>query len=384
MNKNFVFFFFAWMMSSITANVYAETYRPFIEEGKVWRTGIPDTNGDGYSHIYHYRLFYFSNYFLIGRSAIRIIGHGVEAEIDTIRVGLLFEENRKVYHASPDTQDFTLLYDFVSPVGSDINIAGEDLTIINKEWVQDDSFKGECIYLKAKGSEQPTICWMEGVGNMSNPMESLYTTGTSNEVLLYCKVGDEVLYYNGNPFLNGIGGEVKKNTIDFTHVVKAQPKAPRRGRSGLNPDSSPVGEGREGSEEEEMLTGAYSINELFVDFKALTGIYVITICDDSGTEVYRKDVQTSNVMGLNKLIGGYAKGVYTLTVENDAEAYMAEFSIDEEVGIGRPTPDPSRNGGEKAGAWYDLSGRQIVNSKSSNGKWNKGIYIRDGKKVVVR
>ena len=39
MNKNFVFFFFAWLLSSITANVYAETYRPFIEEGKVWKTG---------------------------------------------------------------------------------------------------------------------------------------------------------------------------------------------------------------------------------------------------------------------------------------------------------------------------------------------------------
>lgn len=36
------------------------------------------------------------------------------------------------------------------------------------------------------------------------------------------------------------------------------------------------------------------------------------------------------------------------------------------------------------GKWYDLSGRQIVNSKSSNGKLNKGIYIKDGKKQIIK
>ena len=33
---------------------------------------------------------------------------------------------------------------------------------------------------------------------------------------------------------------------------------------------------------------------------------------------------------------------------------------------------------------YDLQGRQIVNSKSVNGKLSRGIYIRNGRKVVVR
>ena len=44
----------------------------------------------------------------------------------------------------------------------------------------------------------------------------------------------------------------------------------------------------------------------------------------------------------------------------------------------RPTPAPSRNGGEI----YDLSGRKIVNSKSSNSKLPKGLYIQNGKKFV--
>ena len=37
-----------------------------------------------------------------------------------------------------------------------------------------------------------------------------------------------------------------------------------------------------------------------------------------------------------------------------------------------------------ATAVYDLSGRQIVNSQSVNSKLPKGIYIINGKKVVIR
>ncbi len=182
-----------------------------------------------------------------------------------------------------------------------------------------------------------------------------------------CTVGDEVLYYDPS-LIDGVtpeDSEVKKNTIDFTHVVKTRPKSPRRGVVNETGDDEP-------------LTGEYSLKELFVNFKPLAGPYVITICNDSGTEVYRKEVQTSNVIGLNTDISGYPKDEYTITVENDEEAYTAEFKIDEETGIKRPTPDPSRDGGEKAGAWYDLSGRRVTSSL------HKGIYIRGGRKVVVK
>ena len=37
----------------------------------------------------------------------------------------------------------------------------------------------------------------------------------------------------------------------------------------------------------------------------------------------------------------------------------------------------------EAGAWYSLDGRQIVNRKSSNRKMQKGLYINNGKKVVI-
>lgn len=40
--------------------------------------------------------------------------------------------------------------------------------------------------------------------------------------------------------------------------------------------------------------------------------------------------------------------------------------------------------GRGEGAWYDLNGRKIVNGKSVNGKLPRGVYIQNGKKVVIK
>ena len=63
------------------------------------------------------------------------------------------------------------------------------------------------------------------------------------------------------------------------------------------------------------------------------------------------------------------------TVKNDGD----------EDGINRPTPDPSRDGGEQAGAWYDLGGRQIAPLGGPQGasSFKKGVYIKNGKKVLA-
>ena len=50
---------------------------------------------------------------------------------------------------------------------------------------------------------------------------------------------------------------------------------------------------------------------------------------------------------------------------------------------GQPTRiDEMVNGQSSNGKWYDLSGRQMVNAKWSNGQISKGVYIVNGKKVI--
>ena len=36
------------------------------------------------------------------------------------------------------------------------------------------------------------------------------------------------------------------------------------------------------------------------------------------------------------------------------------------------------------GAWYDLSGRQVAGHQPANRTLSRGIYIHNGKKVVVK
>ncbi len=58
---------------------------------------------------------------------------------------------------------------------------------------------------------------------------------------------------------------------------------------------------------------------------------------------------------------------------------------DDATAINRLTPDSSHDGGEKAGAWFDLSGRKInAPSTIHNPQLSRGIYIHNGKKIIIK
>ena len=388
----------------IPINTVRADYRPFIEEGKVWKevqmlafTNIPDKE--------HYK-FFDGDTIIDERVCKKMYMADTPFEKQQrIYVGAWYEENKQVFFARQYTDHLILFYDFNLSVGEEFEMQTiyQDYMlkgiVANIHYDGDDFSKMTALEIaplhdfhngqEAYDYEDPLL-WRVGVGGYQvndNAPEGAMVGG--NIQTAACYVGDEVLYYDSS-IIDDVtpddGGEVKKNTIDFTHVVKTQPKAPRS----LSPSPSPAGEGSEGSE----LTGEYSLKELFVNFKPLAGPYVITICDDSGTEVYRKEVQTSNVIGLNTDISGYEKGEYTITVENDEEAYTAKLSIDEETAI-QPlplnpglTPNPSPKGEGSVGAVYDLSGRiGLTPDPSPVGEGRKlprGVYIKDGHKVVVR
>jgi len=374
----------------------SDDYRPFIEEGKVWKVGHTVDYPGWFDKAMALEYFYFDGDTIVGdRQCKKMMRREEYAnhETRTTFVGALYEDNRCVYYVLPHSTDIVILYDFGSPLGTVFDYYATETKVMTKGYIkervvcEDETFHGWTSIITYYDNRDQifidydpvNIIWREGVGfkGLYNHQEA-FLEGGSRE-LMSCTVGDEVLYYDPS-LIDCVtpddGGEVKKNTIDFMHTVKTRPKAPRRG--GVNETG-----------DDEPLTGEYSLKELFVNFKPLAGPYVITICNDSGTEVYRKEVQTSNVIGLNTDISDYEKGEYTITVENEEEAYTAEFKIDEETGIKRPTPDPSRDGGEKAGAMYDLSGRRIANNSSArqlvhSSTLPKGIYIRGGRKVVVK
>ncbi len=381
-------------------------YRPFIEKGKVWKVGWFASTPEDSLILMQVETHYFDGDTIVGdRLCKKMITKTTIAWDDPAQEThhAVYEEDRHVYKATSDGT-FLPLYDFESEKGtlSKSYFDGEGSgTIESKLYVQDEKFHGWITYIKGPYSKtvlgDDVLRWMEGVGYQGFYNCCQRDKEGRERRLISCSVGDEVLYFNpslANAKTYGTlpGSDVKKHWLDFTHVVKPRPKAPERARG--------AAVAADAGDENETLKGEYSAEQLFVNFKLLAGPYVITICDDSGTEVYRKEVQTNNVVGINTDISAYAKGRYTINVENSAETFTAEFVIDDETAMRRPVSSRLQ-----AGALYDLSGRQILNHHSSFLKGQasklervtrhsslvtrpsslpKGVYIKDGRKVVVK
>ena len=392
-------------------------YRRFVEEGKVWKVGWFPAGGNTAQKLDYY--YFDGDSITIGGKVCLKMRCRHEAneqwgnpEPWSEYVGAFYEEGRKVFCVFPDKQDFELLYDFESNIGDTIQVYGGvgadqyptvSCIISKREYINDELFKGGVTYVDVEepewDNETQTFInkynhddpnrWMEGVGS-GTPFANIMFSGWGGfyDGLMSCTVGDEILYYN--PYLiDGVtppdGAEVKRQWLDFTHIKKPRPRAPRKEGYGMIAD--------EGSDAE-TLTGEYSIKDLFVNFKPLSGAYTITVIDANDEEVYHKEVQTDNVIALNTALSTYAPGTYTLTVENAEEAYTATFILDNETAVHDLPSDAMVNSNPVNGKCYDLSGRQIPHSSFLKGQASKlervirhlpkGIYIRDGKKVVVR
>jgi len=382
-------------------------YRPFIEEGKVWKVGwFPGTNMAQKTDTY-----YFDGDSIIINGKVcykmRCLHKANEKwgnpEPWSEYVGAFYEDGRKVFCVFPDKQELELLYDFESNIGDTIQVYGGaevyqystiSCIISNREQLNNECFKGCVTYYDVEepvwDNEKQTFInkykhddsyyrWMEGVGS-TNPLLNIMFSGRTGYyyMLMSCTVGDELLYYNPD-VKDGVTqpdeAEVKRQWLDFTHIKKPRPRAPGKERRGMIDD--------EGGDAE-TLTGEYSIKDLFVNFKPLSGAYTITVTDANDEEVYHKEVQTDNVIALNTALSTYAPGTYTLTVENAEEAYTATFILDDETAVHDLPSDAMVNSKSVNAKCYDLSGRQIPHSSFDTRHLPHGIYISDGKKVMVK
>ncbi|MBP5769939.1 MAG: hypothetical protein J6W75_01060 [Bacteroidaceae bacterium] len=361
-----------------------DNYHPFLENGKVWRTGIDSS--DGFSEQYEYCLYGDTvldgkTCCVLGVSKLKPIG-GAYTPIDTLYVGAMYEEGHKVYGAKQGESHLALLYDFESPEGTDLKINGDLYTITCRVKSTDDAYKGNYTYIKVKGdTEEIVTYWMEGVGGFHSPMESVFDssqTGLRNEILISCSLGDEVIYLREDCIPNKL--YVKKQWLDFTHVTKPRPKAPAKGAGQSHISlltSSKETTGANGGEGE-TLSGDYSDTRLFVNLNPLSGLYFITMLDEAGQKVYHKEVLTSNVVALNSDLRNYKEGLYTLTIENSEEQYTAYLTLplpldDDAVSSPQMINDKWSNG-----RFFDLTGRRLNTPPA------KGIYIEDGRVRVAQ
>ena len=332
------------------------TYRPFVEEGKTWvlgwyKEGADSTDPERIEYQYLQ-----GDTIIDGLQYKRCMIDDGE-NMPGRYAGAVREDERVVFFCPQGTTAPLRLYDFASPAGPggwynevfmDIDII-YDINFGEKFAIDTDTYKGCGREVRFNVQEKAT--WLQGVGNMG-----LYNLIMSDGFcrLLSCTVGDEVLYYDAS--LIPQNPEVKKKKLDFTHVIKAQPKAPRH---------------RAQQEGIETLKGEYSDSEMFVRLNNLAGTYAVTLADATGHPAYTKEVLTDNVLALKPALSSYTPGVYTLTVENEYEKFVTTLNLTTAIAsTSAPTQDK--------GVLFDLSGRRLEQ------KPQKGIYIQNGKKVLVK
>ena len=368
-------------------------YRPFIEEGKVWKVGGAESGNP----VQFVEYLYFDGDTIIGgktcKQMMRQVYYGPNYPdlylIDVLPpleyVGAWYEEDKKVYEYNTTDKQFKLMYDFSADANDTIQINNCQFVIGPKQIGGIKGFKG--VYQDVRrcesGGSSYSPTWMEGVGSIDAPTKNVYYVDeVPTWFLMSCTVGDEVIYLN-DEYEDGatpLVMETKKVRFDFTHTVKTQPKAPiKRETSDAYISSSEREVVRSEVKApkkkvaEKLLYGEYNAQQLDINLDPLDDAYQVRITDASGKAVYEKSINAGNIVGLNIDISSYTKGLYTVTVENSQESFTGEFNANttgiEEVGSKRS---------EVSGHYiYNLQGQRISSLR-------KGLNIVNGQKVYVK
>ena len=345
-------------------------YRPFVEDGKVWKVGAI-SSGNPVQWVEYY---YFDGDTIIDGKACkqmmcqRYVSPGF-AEYGAVSgssalnyVGAWYEDDKKVYEYDMTSREFQLMYDFSFEDPDTLLINHQPYVIGPKLTGGMNGFKGvyRDVMMWIDGEFIYSIPWLEGVGGIDCPTTNVYSGYVDPQwFLMSCTVGDEVIYLN-DAYEDGatpVDAEARKR-IDFTHTIKIRPKS-RMLREAM-----------------QSLYGEYNDQQLGINLAPLDDAYLVRIADETGKAVYEKAINAGSIVGLTIDISDYAKGRYTVTVENRLESFTGEFEA-QTTGISN-TLRPMKNEEIRNNHIYDLQGRRLTQ------KPTKGVYILDGKKVVVK
>ena len=349
-------------------------YRPFVEEGKVWKVGSTLITDSLVKMVDYY---YFEGDTIVdGKTCKQMMcqrfvspdypGYDIILQYNMLNyVGAWYEEDKKVYAYDSISNQFELMYDFSVNANDTLQIKGQSYVIGPRQTGGIKGFKGVYRDVWECGDEERIYfqCapWLEGVGVVYGPpTTNIFSVELEDPAwfLMSCTVDDEVIYLN-DEYEDGVipeGVNAPKRRFDFTHTTKSQPKTPRR------------------SEEEQSLYGEYNNSLLDINLDPLSEAYLVRITDETGKVVYEKAINAGSIVALNIDISAYAAGRYTVTVENSQESFTGEFET-QTTGI----RDALRlnNNEEIKNKIYNLQGQRLSTLQ-------RGLNIVNGKKVYVK
>ena len=363
-------------------------YRPFVEEGKVWKVGNCQAIVDNSVQVVDY--YYFDGDTIIGGKTCkqmmcqRFVSPGFSDEYGywtpqpfLRKVGAWYEEDQKVYFYDEITQSMKIKYDF--SLGDNetvdfLNVDGYPPYIIGpKQTGGIKGFKGVYRDIMMGQDINTNTPWLEGVGGLDGPFTNVYhpLADSTPDFLMSCVVGDEVIYYNDEYEDGATPAGARKNRFDFTHTPKIQPKTRiSRGEEPLDLWSLAT------NGTQESVYGEYNDLQLGINLDPLDDAYLVSITNDSGKVVYEKTINAGNIVGLNIDISAYAKGRYTVTVENSRESFTGEFeTLTTGISDAVRLNDKGKMINDKH--IYNLQGQRLS-------RLQKGLNIVNGQKIYIK
>jgi hypothetical protein len=356
-----------------------DDFRPFVEEGKVWKVGNTQTIVNNSVQVVDY--YYFDGDTIIdGRTCKqmmcqRFVSPDYSNEYWTpknslTKVGAWYEDDQKVYfyNLQKEKDYWRIKYDFSLEANDTLqflNVDGYPPFIIGpKQTGGLEGFKGVYRDIRMCGDEGQhfhSTFWLEGVGDINGPTRYPIDPILDDpvpEFLMSCVVGDEVIYYNDEYEDGATPAGARKNRFDFTHTHKLKPKT------------------RVMSGEESSLYGEYNDKQLDINLGLLDDTYQVCITDGSGKAVYEKVIYAGNIVGLNIDISAYAKGHYTVTVENSLESFTGEFeTLTNGISDAVRLNDKGKMINDKL--IYNLQGQRLS-------RLQKGLNIVNGRKIYIK
>jgi len=196
-------------------------YRPFIEDGKIWELIDRDVDGT----IVQQRTCYFGQDTVVaGIQCKQLMEHSIALSDGTATqrlLGVLFEEECKVWCFVPGESSPRLVYDFAARKGDSLALANPlpdmwteralkirdldkkrsyGLVLGHYSWEKPDDIVehrhwyslNNDIYLQRYVTDR---YWIPGVGSVSGPIFN-HPNGHSSGTLVRCYVGDDVVYLN--------------------------------------------------------------------------------------------------------------------------------------------------------------------------------------------
>lgn len=186
-------------MLSFSAVAQEPSYRPLIEEGKVWHYEGSNPNSPP-----EYRQTWMKSYWLEGDTVIGTYqctklyatSNGTIEKIERCYCGALYEDGAKVFHIPAGSVTPHLLYDFSCQEAQVVIISNSALIIVNRFAVPCNGVSRIVLNWYPKEFTLIQNSWIEGIGSTFDLLEYIgcWNPGNYSYTLLSCEVKGKVIF----------------------------------------------------------------------------------------------------------------------------------------------------------------------------------------------